>query len=168
MDDRLQVNLDASLQNNFERRMIAEIRRRGVHVLRIHVSGDMYSSEYAMKWVRIARRCPRTSFYGYTRSYRIPEILPVLVELSRQKNVTLWWSVDAETGIPTTVPPNVHLAYLQTTAEDDPGPSDIVFRTRPLRGTPITRIGLSVVCPTENGTHQAENTTCTSCRRCFR
>src|SRR3954452_4435690 len=73
IQDRLQANLDASLQDDFERRMVAEIRRRGVHTLRIHVAGDFYSPEYAARWLRIARQCRRTTFYAYTRSWRRPE-----------------------------------------------------------------------------------------------
>jgi hypothetical protein len=168
MQDRLQANLDASLRDDFERRMVAEIRRRGVHTLRIHVAGDFYSPEYAAKWVRIARQCRRARFYGYTRSWRQPEFSTVLAELADRNNVRLWWSVDAETGLPANVPPHVELAYLQREATDDPHDAKVVFRVKQLRKTPTRRIGLAIVCTTDTGLPQAVEVTCTSCRRCFR
>ena len=50
--------------------MIAEVHRRWAGCVRIHVSGDFNSAEYVRKWVAIARACPTTRFYAYTRSWR--------------------------------------------------------------------------------------------------
>src|SRR5262245_6139985 len=57
VQDRLQANLGACLQDDFEDRIVKEIKRRGIHTVRVHVAGDFYSPEYTAKWVRIARRC---------------------------------------------------------------------------------------------------------------
>jgi Gene product 88 len=168
IQDRLQASLDASLRDDFERRIVAEIRRRGVHTLRIHVAGDFYSPEYAAKWLRIARQCRRTRFYCYTRSWRQSEFAAVLADLATLSNVRLWWSVDAETGLPTDMPERVELAYLQREVTDDPHDAKVVFRVKHLRKTPARRIGLAIVCSTETGLPQADDITCTSCRRCFR
>jgi hypothetical protein len=54
--DHLAENLDAALADNFVARVPDEIRRRGIHTVRVHVSGNFFSPEYARKWVSIARR----------------------------------------------------------------------------------------------------------------
>ncbi len=167
IQERLQENLDASLRDDFERRMVAEIHRRGVHTLRVHVSGDFYDPGYVRKWVRIAEKCHRTKFYAYTRSWRLPEFQKVLQELAKLRNWRLWWSCDAETGIPDQFPERVELAYLQTEHGQDPGNSKVVFRLKRLRRHQVLRIGLALVCPTETGLPNP-NGTCTSCRRCFK
>jgi hypothetical protein len=84
--------------------MIGEIRRRWVACVRIHVSEDFYSAEYVRKWAAVARACPATRFYAYTRSWRRPDIAAALAELSRCRNVRLWYSCDRDTGIPARVP----------------------------------------------------------------
>ena len=83
MQTRLSENLALSQADDFVTRITAEILRRGVNILRIHVSGDFYDARYVNKWAAIARRCPRTTFYGYTRSWRVPSIVPALVEPGR-------------------------------------------------------------------------------------
>jgi hypothetical protein len=168
VQDRLTENLDAALSDNFVGRLVAEIRRRGVHTLRVHVSGDFFSAEYARKWLAVARQSRRTRFYAYTRSWRVEDIYPVLVELAALRNVRLWFSSDAETGIPVNLPDKVELAYLQQEAAEVPDGAKLVFRLKHLRKAPLTRIGLALVCPTETGLPHARTATCTSCRRCYR
>jgi Gene product 88 len=108
--------------------MVKEIRRKGVIVLRVHVSGDFASAEYAQKWLDIFKQCPKVRFYGYTRSYRIPAIVSVLEQMAALKNVHLWYSLDSETGTPEHVPSGVRLAYLQISEEDQPEQADLLFR----------------------------------------
>ncbi len=36
--------------------------------VRLHVSGDFFSQDYLDAWLEVARRRPRTLFYGYTKS----------------------------------------------------------------------------------------------------
>jgi hypothetical protein len=167
VQDRLQDNLDAALADDFVSRVVAEVRRRGVHTLRVHVSGDFFSTDYARKWLDVARHCKRTTFYAYTRSWRVADIYLVLADLASLRNVRLWFSCDAETGIPANVPDSVGLAYLQHEATEVPDGAKLVFRVKHLRKVPATRIGLALVCATETGLPQASAATCTSCQRCY-
>ncbi|SIO63323.1 hypothetical protein SAMN05444166_7312 [Singulisphaera sp. GP187] len=167
MQARLSGNLSAAQSEDFVVRIAAEVHRRGVHTLRIHVSGDFYDADYVDSWAAIARRCPRTTFYAYTRSWRIPRIAQTLDELVRLPNVRLWYSYDAETGLPTDIPSGVRVAYLQTERDEQPT-GDLVFRIRPLRGHPTSRLLHSVVCPTEIAAPRRPDMTCTSCRLCHR
>lgn len=165
MRDHLTENLDAAMENDFASRVVAEIRCRGVHTLRVHVSGDFFNPGYAKKWLVIARRAAATRLYAYTRSWRVPEVAPVLAELAGLRNVRLWYSCDAQTGPPDNVPPRVRVAFLQTDAEEEPA-GNLVFRVERLRAEPARRVGLTLICPRETGLPGAADVTCTSCRRC--
>jgi len=167
MQSRLADNYAAAQADDFVARITAEVHRRGVHTLRIHVSGDFYDAEYVAKWAAIARRCPRITFYAYTRSWRVPEVSPALDDLVRLKNVRLWFSIDAETRLPTDIPPAVRVAFLQTDRDEFPA-GDLVFRVRPLRGQPTAQLSRSVVCPAEVDAPRRPDVTCTSCRLCHR
>jgi hypothetical protein len=113
------------------------------------------------------RKAPAVCFYFYTRSWRVPAILPVLGEMSRLPNVRAWFSCDRDTGVPEAAPPGVRLAWLMTSAEDRPPRADLVFRTLPLRRTVVKRIGLALVCPVENGA-TGRRTDCERCGVCWR
>ena len=161
--DRLAWNYQQSLRPDFTARMVNEIRRKGALVVRIHSAGDFFSKEYAEAWLSIMRQCPKVRFYAYTRSYRIPDIAPVLEQMAKLRCFRLWYSVDKDTGLPDCVPPGVRLAYLQV-ADDEPAQADLMFRVRRLRKEKKT-IGLPMICPAE--TSQGKGTTCGSCRHCF-
>jgi hypothetical protein len=156
-----------SLADDFSARMIDEIKRRGCAVVRIHVSGDFYDAEYTAKWTEIARRCPRTTFFVYTRSWRVQPIVPSLVAFSRLKNVKLWFSCDRETGMPGIVPKRVRIAYMQVTSRDRPE-GHLTFRVHKLRKLPVVHGSLPVICPVETPQGATSDVTCTSCRKCFR
>ena len=83
-------------------------------------------------------------------------------------NVRLWYSADADTGVPTDLPPLVRVAWLQQ-HDDEPVPQgvDLVFRTYRLRRRPAKRIGLPLVCPTENGS-TGHRTDCGRCGLCWK
>jgi hypothetical protein len=147
--------------------MAAEITRKGVLVLRLHVSGDFHSAGYVRKWGEVARACPRVTVYAYTRSWRVPGIAAALEELAAEPNVRLWYSLDAETALPDRVPPGARLAYLQTREGEQPENTDLVFRVRRLRGA-RTPLAVLPVCPTETPEGRGGGTTCGSCQRCFR
>jgi hypothetical protein len=167
MQARLAENQAIARTRDFVARITAEIHRRGVQTLRIHVSGDFCDAGYVEKWATIARRCPRTTFYAYTRSWRVPSIVPALAALADRPNVRLWFSCNAETGLPIDVPPTVRVAYLQTDRHDEPT-GDLIFRVRPLRRLPTPQPSLSVLCPSEVTAPRPTNVTCTSCRLCHR
>lgn len=63
-------------------------------LVRWHVSGDFDSVRYVINWIDVARHHPDVTFYGYTRSWRVPELLPSLKSLADQQNVVLFASVD--------------------------------------------------------------------------
>jgi Gene product 88 len=153
-----------SRRKDFADRMAKEILRKGVIVCRVHTSGDLYSAEYAAKWLDVMRRCPQTRFYLYSRSYRVPAIAPVLEKMAALKNVRVWYSIDEETGVPDRIPPGVRLAYLQMRLDDLPEVADLIFRVRRLRRT----IPLPLTCPHETEKGKDHDTTCGSCGKCFR
>src|SRR5262249_30108206 len=53
--ERLRWNYAQSRRPDFAERMAREIRRRGILVVRIHVSGDYYDPDYAAKWLAVMR-----------------------------------------------------------------------------------------------------------------
>ncbi len=164
---RMEENLGASGRRGFVARMVAEIRRRGVHVLRIHVSGDFYSAEYTEAWSRIARMTPRTRHYCYSRSWRVASIRPALIDLGREPNVRMWWSVDRETRLPgDLLPIGVNVAWLDDGQEaEDATEADLVFRVQRLRPEVPTLYPLRLTCPTERPA--TPHTTCSDCGRCW-
>jgi len=165
--DRYQRNLELSQRRDFARLVRAFLILRNVRVARIHTGGDFYAAAYARKWLTVMRRAPTVRFYFYTRSWRVPAILKVLEEMAVLSNVRAWFSCDHDTGVPARVPVGVRLAWLMTAPDDRPPHADLVFRTRPLRRTVQKRVGLALVCPTENGA-TGHRTDCERCRVCWR
>ena len=41
---------------------------KDARIIRIHVSGDMFSHKYFMAWIKVAERNPDVLFYAYTKS----------------------------------------------------------------------------------------------------
>lgn len=161
--ERLDWCYQQCLRGDFVTRMASEIRRKGVLVLRVHVGGDFFSEEYAQKWLDIMRQSPRVRFYFYTRSWRIAEIAPVLEQMAALRCCRAWYSLDAQTGIPMTVPPGVRLAYLQVDTDEEPELLDLLFVVRRLKRH-AKRVGLPLLCD-----HQADTReNCGHCGKCFR
>lgn len=67
---------------------------RDAKVVRFHVSGDFDSIGYVISWCIAADQNPDVRFFGYTRSWRVPELLPDLERLRVLPNVQLFASVD--------------------------------------------------------------------------
>ncbi|MCC6694883.1 MAG: hypothetical protein IT365_04540 [Candidatus Hydrogenedentes bacterium] len=74
---------------------------RDLPYLRIHVSGDFHSAQYADAWTAIARKRPNTQFFAYTRSWNVASILPALEQLRALGNVHLFASLDPDMPDPT-------------------------------------------------------------------
>lgn len=110
-------------------------------VIRIHVSGDFDTKEYIEAWDRLCCENPKVQFFGYTRSWRIPELLHWLELLKSYANVELFASMDEST--PETPPGGWRVAWLGA-------------HTAPLEGT--------LWCPEEDGTKP----NCEACGYCFR
>ena len=62
--------------------------------VRLHSSGDFYSSRYISFWIRIVRRHPSVTFWAYTRSWVVPGLLSELEVLRCLANVHLFASWD--------------------------------------------------------------------------
>jgi hypothetical protein len=153
VQEALARNWEASREPFFAERMIREIRQRRARVVRVHCSGDFYDLAYVRKWARVIRNVPGVRFYAYTRSWRRPGLRRAIEEqLVPLANLRLWYSADADTGLPDGLPPGVRVAWLMTEAEEViPDGVDLVFRVHRLRRRPAKRIGLALVCPPENG-----------------
>jgi len=170
-------NHERSLDDRFPGAVIAEIRRGLIRVVRVHTSGDFYAAAYVRKWAAVARACPDTAFFAYTRSWRDAAVLGELIALARLPNVNLWFSEDRDTGRPPAVP-RARRAYLLAIGEaegDVPADADLVFRVplprRPGQpnayARPAKRANGVLICPKEQVTERRVELTCSSCRICF-
>lgn len=131
---------------------------------RVHVSGDFYSAAYVKAWIKVAKRCPNTVFFAYTRSWRVDKLRHDLETLKALPNVRLWASYDKFTG---PAPINWKSAFMaMNDLEKPPSLADLVFRvsrkniTKWLFGSPV--------CPVENGTQKGKEIDCFQCGICFR
>jgi hypothetical protein len=161
-------NLAASKRADFVKRAVAFIIAHEIKVVRISTGGDLYSAGYARKWLAIMRQLPHVRFFLYSRTWRVEAIRRVLVKMARRRNVRLWYSCDRETGVPDEVPKRVRVAWLMTSEDDvPPEGTHLVFRVRRLRRKPAKRIGLTLVCPVENGA-TGHLTDCQRCAVCWK
>lgn len=84
----------ATLSPSFVPRMTALIQGKAISRIRFHDSGDFYSPEYLVKVMSIARACPDTRFYVYTKSiqwvqtYTDTEGLPANVSVIQSRGGT--------------------------------------------------------------------------------
>lgn len=149
---RYRYNLERTRSAAFVEDMVAELQRLRPRVLRLHVAGDLYSHGYTRKWVEIAGRCPETVIFLYTRSWRVPAILPAIRELASLSNVRMWYSCDSGTGVPPR-DPRTRVAFMLRegvdTDADIPPITDLVFRTKDR--PPRKFAGNSLICPWEQG-----------------
>lgn len=70
-------------------------RDGGQRLLRIHVSGDFDTVAYIDAWTAALAARPDVTAWAYTRSWRMPELLPALEQLRALPNVQLFASADA-------------------------------------------------------------------------
>lgn len=106
-EDNLVVARDP---RKFTRTMIG-ILPRIMSSFRIHVSGDFMSRDYISSWVRICQAFPRTRFWGYTRSWIVPELRSSLTRLRELTNVQLLASTDVDMPLP---PQGWRVAFVNT------------------------------------------------------
>lgn len=162
---RLAENDLMRLEDDWSRRVISQIFASCIREVRIHPSGDFDTVEYIDKWIEIVRKSPKTTFWAYTRSWRIPELRARLAVLSRLPNMALWFSCDKKTGAPPKHK-NVKRAYMSISDEDIPKFAvDMVFRVA--RYTKRVRMGGVLVCPVERHSAIKQKTTCQQCQLCF-
>ena len=165
--ERLKWSYEQSKRGDFVERMSDELYRKGIVLMRWHVSGDIYSPAYARKMLEIVGRSLHTTFWLYTRSWRVNAIYPLLRAISIMPNMKLWFSADAETGYPDNVPEGTRVAWMQTEADDDVENADLVFLDHPLRRKSIPLSVIDKVCPTETPEGRKRGVTCATCRVCW-
>jgi hypothetical protein len=138
----------------------------GCTLVRLHVSGDFTSVAYIEGWIRLCEANPDVRVWGYTRSWRVPELLPGLERLRALPNVQLLASMDV--SIPELPPDGWRRAWidgdpragetLRVPAHDD-GATFAAFQLLQ------TSDGVkSLICPEE--TKAVPN--CESCGYCFK
>lgn len=165
MIERLEWCYSQAKLPEFSDILTQELHRKGVLLMRWHVSGDVFSPEYARQILKVAQDSPGTLMWMYTRSWSIPKIAEVLWEIAACENFSLWLSADDETGYPPHVPEGVRVAWMQT--DESPEEVDLIFATREVRKD-RSRINLDLVCPTELDEGKRAGTTCCTCQFCWR
>lgn len=70
---------------------------RDAKLLRLHISGDFDTREYVYWWFRRLVERPDVVCWAYTRSWRVPELLPALESLRQLPNMQLFASMDKST-----------------------------------------------------------------------
>jgi hypothetical protein len=111
-------------------------------LLRLHVSGDFTSEEYIGNWIlRLAER-PDVHAWVYTRSWRVPRLLPALERLRALPNMQMFASMDRSTR--ETPPKGWRVSWLEGDGRE---------------GLDVP----SYVCPEQTG----EKKNCEACRYCF-
>lgn len=169
-------NYATTLKRDFADRIIQQIdrMRKTPKAIRIHVSGDFYSSEYIRKWVKVIKQYPQIQFYAYTRSWTINRMHKALLDLGALKNMTLWLSHDKSMiGVPQKFK-KFQVAFVTENYEDETpsynlsrriNSADLVFRNT--KKKVLHNLGSTKVCPLERGANVDENLTCSTCNICF-
>lgn len=165
--ERLRWCYEQSKRGDFVDRMVDELYRKGVVLMRWHVSGDVYSPAYARKMLEVIGRSSHTQFWAYTRSWRVKTIFPILKAISFMPNMKLWLSCDAETGYPDEVPEHARVAWMQTEAWENVEAADLVFLDKPVQKERLPLTVVQKVCPTDTPEGKNRGVTCATCQYCF-
>ena len=86
--------LELSQSDDFVPAISLEIKRRRIKRVRIHDSGDFYSTEYRDRWFDIMDACPDVEFYAYTKSF------PFFEGVTLPSNFTLIFSEGGKLEVP--------------------------------------------------------------------
>lgn len=166
IEKRYEKNFEIAQRPDFDKLMTGAIRKSGIRHIKLHVSGDFFSTVYILAWLIIARRLRNVTFWIYTRAWRVDEFVPHLTDLSRLPNVQMFFSHDTTSGEPPVIE-GVKRAFLSYYDEPSPIPSDLVFRASLERRSWIkTEIGGVFVCPHQSGKEKFPPD-CVSCGYCL-
>lgn len=169
VQERYVRNHKLSRKDTFVNDVVWALRQKHVRTLRVHVSGDFYSREYIRDWYEIAKRSRAVTFFSYTRSWRVLELIPDLVKLGALPNWQMWFSEDRQTGRSPDVP-GIRRAYMCIDQIDEyyvPEYADLVFRDDFGKGVVKKLEGIQV-CPVETGVKYASPMTCSRCGICWK
>jgi hypothetical protein len=170
---RYRLNHAWSKRPDFVEWAVEQIHAKRMQIVRWPSTGDFYNADYIDKVWEIVRRCPEVTFYGYTRSWSVPDsnIRLALIRLAHLPNYWMWWSLDHSMN-PDRIPPGCgQICYLACDDSDSP-PRDVavglVFRDQPGHEfgpdrtgkrayIPMKTMGGCLVCPHENGIDKDKN-----------
>jgi hypothetical protein len=105
-------NFEIAQSSDFVPMMKAELDKlvkKDTTTFRFHVSGDFFSVRYIYDWVKLVKAYPTITFFGYTHSWSVQNLLPHIGVLRSQPNVVLFASVDQSST--TTPPKHWRVAY---------------------------------------------------------
>lgn len=155
-------NFNLAIREDFHELAIGWIKSLFCRVVRVHPSGEFFSTSYVKQWIKVAKASPKVTFFAYTRSWRDKDVLRELKKLAREPNFYLWFSCDKDTGKPPKVK-GVRFAYLMYDDNDIPSfKVDLVFRNKTRQK--MKWVNGTLVCPEENG---VTDITCSKCKLCF-
>lgn len=76
---------------------IKKLTNKNINTFRFHVSGDFFNVRYIYNWIKIAKANPSMTFFGYTHSWSVPNLLPHIGIFRALPNVILFASTDIST-----------------------------------------------------------------------
>lgn len=101
-------NFDAIRESSNVGELINSSLPKNVKVVRIHSSGDFFTRDYFMAWVRVAELNPQVSFFGYTK-------IIAYVDFIKPSNFKLVYSHGGKQDSMITTQPT---SYVVNTVED--------------------------------------------------
>lgn len=123
----------------------------GARVVRFHISGDFDGVPYIESWIALASSHPEVTFFGYTRSWRVPGLVGALEQFKSLPNVFLWASMDI--SVPELPPPGWRRAWI-----DGDGRIQRESHRYKAAGS------LAIICPEATG----KRPNCEACKFCFK
>lgn len=145
--------------------------------IRIHASGDFFSSKYIRDWISLIHLFPDVRFYAYTRSWTVKRMHKAIRDLADLDNMTLWMSTDKTMDSIPKLFKDLKVAYLSEsyaeektkTFQRQAAKSDLIFRR--LRKNLMFNASYgnkkAIVCPKETGRDTPVAFKCATCEICF-
>ena len=87
--DSWEHNKALSKRVDFVEEVTKVIKRRKYKYFRVHAMGEFYDQTYLRNWYKIAKNCPDTQFYAYSKNYALVE----LCKAAKPANFTMVYSV---------------------------------------------------------------------------
>ena len=132
-------------------------------VLRLHISGDFDTTAYIDNWINRLTERPDVMCWAYTKSWRVPALLPALERLRALPNVQLFASMDRT--MPDVPPSGWRRAWIDGDERAGDVQGVVAHADIPVGRNQRAFDGvLSLVCPEETK-HKAN---CVDCGYCFK